>query len=409
MVKILSKLIVTRWRGRILTALLEQGKCRSLNLEQENQGVRPGNIYIGKVKNILKNINAAFIDLGGGQTGFYSLEKNRSHLLAGDPQKKGHALRQGDEILVQVAKEAAKTKDPVLSCYLNFTGRYVVLTVGKPQIGFSAKITDMAWKDQMKKYLLRLKDESFGIIVRTNAQEAGREAVGEEVARLKEQMNQLLSKAVCRTCFSLLDGADPGYVMRMRDTFSGQLETIVTDDPTCFSRMQSYLKENQSSDLARLSFYQDPLLPLIKLYSLETVINEALGKRVWLKSGGYLVIEPTEALTVVDVNTGKYSGKKNAAETILKINLEAAVETARQLSLRNLSGIIIVDFIDMAQEEHNRLLLSRLEAELLKDPIKAVLVEMTKLGLVEITRKKVLRPFHEELSEAKFAIDKPHG
>lgn len=409
MVKTLSKLIVTRWKGRILTARLEQGKCRSLNLEQENQGVRPGNIYIGKVKNILKNINAAFIDLGGGQTGFYSLEKNRSHRFTDDPQKKGHSLKQGDEILVQVAKEAAKTKDPVLSCYLNFAGRYVVLTLGKPQIGFSAKITDMVWKERMKKYLSELKDDSFGIIVRTNAREAGREAVGEEVRLLKERMTHLLTKAVCRTCFSLLDEAEPGYILRLRDTFSGQLEAIVTDDPICFSRIQSYLKENQRGDLNKLSLYQDPLLPLIKLYSLETVINEALGKRVWLKSGGYLVIEPTEALTVVDVNTGKYSGKKNAAETILKINLEAAVETARQLSLRNLSGIIIVDFIDMAQEEHNRLLLSRLETELLKDPVKAVLVEMTKLGLVEITRKKVLRPFHEELSEAKFTIDKQDG
>lgn len=397
--KTLSKLIVTRWNGRILTARLEHGKCRSLNLEKEEPGIRPGNIYIGKVKNIVKNINAAFIDLGGGQTGFYSLEKNRSHLLAGRPFERGRALKPGDEILVQVAKEAAKTKDPVLSCYLNFAGRYVVLTVGKPQIGFSAKLTDTAFKDDLRQYLAPLKDESFGIIVRTNAGEADRELVREEVLRLRDRMTQLFSKAVCRTCFSLLDGAEPGYILRLRDTLSGQLESIVTDDPACFSQMQSYLKENQSSDLNKLSLYQDPLLPLIKLHRLEAAISEASGKRVWLKSGGYLVIEPTEALTVVDVNTGKYSGKKNAGDTILKINLEAAVETARQLSLRNLSGIIIVDFIDMALEEHKKLLLSRLEAELLKDPIKTVLVDMTGLGLVELTRKKVLRPFHEDLVE----------
>lgn len=159
--------------------------------------------------------------------------------------------------------------------------------------------------------------------------------------------------------------------------------------------MRRYLDKNQKADLEKLQFYQDPLLPLIKLYKLEAALEEALERRVWLKSGGYLVIEPTEALTVVDVNTGKYSGKKNAEDTILKINLEAAAGTARQLCLRNLSGIIIVDFIDMAREEHKQQLLTALEEELKKDPVKTVLVDMTKLGLVEITRKKVRKPLHE--------------
>lgn len=399
----MNKLIVTKWRGTILTALTADGKCRSLNLEQEESGSLLGNIYIGKVQNIVKNINAAFVDLGGGKTGYYSLTENRTHLFAGRlpalcPDR---TVKQGDELVVQVARDAVKTKDPVLSSYLNFTGKYAVLTMGKNQVGFSVKIRDEKWKEEVKEYLDALKDERFGVIVRTNAMEAAKETIGNEVLALKGKMEELLAKASCRTCYSVLESAEPSYIAGLRDTYAGSLEAIVTDIPECHKRMKAYLEENQPDDAVKLKFYEDSSVPLIKLYSLEAAMEEASGRRVWLKSGGYLVIEPTEALTVVDVNTGKYTGKKNVDDTILKINLEAAAETARQLCLRNLSGIIIVDFIDMTKEEHKKLLLARLEEELRNDPVKTVLVEMTKLGLVEITRKKVRRPFYEMLKETR--------
>lgn len=399
----MNKLIVTKWRGTILTALTADGKCRSLNLEQEESGSLLGNIYIGKVQNIVKNINAAFVDLGGGKTGYYSLTENRTHLFAGRlpalcPDR---TVTQGDELVVQVARDAVKTKDPVLSSYLNFTGKYAVLTMGKNQVGFSVKIRDEKWKEEVKEYLDALKDERFGVIVRTNAMEAAKETIGNEVLALKGKMEELLAKASCRTCYSVLESAEPSYIAGLRDTYAGSLEAIVTDIPECHKRMKAYLEENQPDDAVKLKFYEDSSVPLIKLYSLEAAMEEASGRRVWLKSGGYLVIEPTEALTVVDVNTGKYTGKKNVDDTILKINLEAAAETARQLCLRNLSGIIIVDFIDMTKEEHKKLLLARLEEELRNDPVKTVLVEMTKLGLVEITRKKVRRPFYEMLKETR--------
>ena len=227
--------------------------------------------------------------------------------------------------------------------------------------------------------------------MRTNAKETTKEVIGGEVLALKQRMDELLAKAENRTCFTLLEGAEPSVILSLRDTYAGSLQSVITDDKICYEEMRRYLDKNQKADLEKLQFYQDPLLPLIKLYKLEAALEEALERRVWLKSGGYLVIEPTEALTVVDVNTGKYSGKKNAEDTILK----AAAETARQLCLRNLSGIIIVDFIDMAREEHKQQLLTALEEELKKDPVKTVLVDMTKLGLVEITRKKVRKPLHE--------------
>lgn len=322
-----------------------------------------------------------------------------SPALAAAGAQEGRVLKQGDEIIVQVIRDAVKTKDPVLSSNLNFTGKYSVVTLGKTQIGFSAKITDPVWKEEVKEYLLALKEETgrngFGVIVRTNAKETTKEVIGEEVLALKQRMDELLAKAENRTCFTLLEGAEPSFILSLRDTYAASLQSVITDDKICYEEMRRYLDKNQKADLEKLQFYQDPLLPLIKLYKLEAALEEALERRVWLKSGGYLVIEPTEALTVVDVNTGKYSGKKNAEDTILKINLEAAAETARQLCLRNLSGIIIVDFIDMAREEHKQQLLTALEGELKKDPVKTVLVDMTKLGLVEITRKKVRKPLHE--------------
>lgn len=424
----MSKLIITRWNNKILTALIVNGKCRSLRLEQKEERSLLGNIYVGKVKNVVKNIGAAFIDLGGTQMGFYSITENKEPIFADDPRlceavqssdsvnlsdslnssnsanpaaffasSVRRQVKPGDELVVQVSKDAVKTKDPVLSCYLNFTGKYTVLTLGKPQIGFSGKIKDASWKEEIRSYLSQFKDDSFGIIVRTNAKEVSKEEAGEELLLLKKRMRELLSKAGCRTCYSVLSGSEPSYVLSLRDSYARDLEKIVTDDKECFEQMKLYLSKNQSGDLEKLELYEDGLLPLIKLYSLESAMEEATKRHVWLKSGGYLVIEPTEALTVIDVNTGKYSGKKNIEDTILKINLEAAVETARQLQLRNISGIIIVDFIDMASQEHKEQLLSLFEKELLKDTVKTVLVEMTKLGLVEITRKKVYKPLYEQM------------
>ncbi len=396
----MTKLIVTEWDGRILTALFEEGRCRSLSLNPKDGQSLVGNIYIGKVKHVVKNIGAAFIDLGNGVTGYYSLSENQAHLFAGAPSgKEKRAVRQGDELIVQVSRDAVKTKDPALTCNLSFTGKYAVLTLGKTQLGFSAKIRDAAWKEAVRARLSEEKQADFGLIVRTSAERAGAEQIIAEIHALRARMEAVLSLAPMRTCFSLLEQAKPPHVQELLDMDVSRLECIVTDSAECFTQMERWMKEEQQEELSRLSFYSDNL-PLVKLYSLESVLKEALGKRVWLKSGGYLVIEPTEALTVVDVNTGKYTGKKNVEDTIFKINTEAAIETARQLRLRNLSGIIIVDFIDMASEENRERLLAILDGELKKDPIKTVLVEMTKLGLVEITRKKVRKPLYEAAGTA---------
>lgn len=395
----MNKLVITRWNGAILTAVIADGVPIQLEIEPEGERSILGNIYIGKVKNIVKNINAAFVDIGNHVTGYLSLESTEVRLSNG--LKPEGRLKAGDEIIVQVERDAVKTKDPVLTGNLNFTGRYCVLTSGKCQIGFSSKITDNGWKKRVKPLIEAHKDEDFGMIVRTNAPEVSDEKLITELEALKQLYRQTVEGAAYRTCYSLLYENPPAYVSGVRDSLHGTLETILTDERDIYDSLLAYLTRSQPWDLEKLAFYEDDLLPLSKLYHIEKALEDSLSKRVWLKSGGYLVIEPTEALTVIDVNTGKYAGKKTLRDTIMKINSEAAVEIGRQLRLRNLSGIIIIDFIDMAEEEDKKRLMEVLTGVVSKDPVKTNVVEITKLNLVEITRKKIRRPLYEQVAQVK--------
>lgn len=400
--KTLNKIIITKTDSGILTASVSGSRVTQLNLERET-GSLLGNIYIGKVKNVSKNISAAFVDLGGGQMSYYSLTENPRHLLASCPWEGSRlaAPRPGDELIVQVSRDAVKTKDPVVTSNISFTGRYCVVTWGRCQIGFSSKITDGDWKARMRKLLEDEKDSEFGIIVRTNARSASEAAVLQELNELKAQYRKLLSEAPHRTCYTCLYDAVPSYIASLRDTYQDFMEEIVTDDQEIFLKIQKYLDTYQPENKGLARLYQDSLLPLKKLYSLEKAVAEALQKKVWLKSGGYLVIEPTEAMTVIDVNSGKYAGKKNFRDTIRKINLEAAAEIACQLRLRNLSGIIIVDFIDMDRPEDQEELMTVLTDWCGRDPVKTTVVDMTRLGLVEITRKKIRKPFREQMEKGE--------
>ena len=390
----MNKLVITRWNGRLLTAQFAGKDAVELGLEEESSIL--GNIYIGKVKNIVKNLNSAFVDFANDRTGYYSLTDNPVSLFSD-----GHSgpIKCGDEIIVQVAKEAVKTKDPVLTGNLNFTGKYAVLTAGKTQIGFSSKIGDRSWKDSLRPELEALTGGRAGVIVRTNAYQQ-EERLLKEVAVLMETYERVTETAQYRTCYSLLYQAEPEYLKSFLSCPAGSVEEIVTDDPDVYRNLEARFQLAGPEDGCKLRFYEDSMLSLTKLYSLETVMEQACQKRVWLKSGGYLVIEYTEAMVVIDVNTGKYSGKKNLADTIRMINLEAAREISRQMRLRNLSGIIMVDFIDMKEDADKELLLETLRALALKDPVKTNVVDMTALNLVEITRKKEKKPLWEQLHKA---------
>ncbi len=395
----MNKLILTEWKDSVLSALWTDGRISRLSLDGREEPSMVGRIYVGKVKNVVKNINAAFVEFQGGVIGYYSLTENREHLYTSKAPS-ADTPKPGDELIVQVEKDAVKTKAPVLTGRLSFPGKYTVLTMGKSGIGFSLKITDREWKKQLKEGLQEAVPEGCGLIVRTNAYEASAEELPEEIALLEEKRRDILEKARCRTCGSRLDEAPPAYIAAIRDLNSGELEEIVTDIPEIFRQAEEYLRTFQPEDGKKLRLYSDRLLPLSKLYSLESALESALQKQVWLKSGGYLVIEPTEALTVIDVNTGKYSGKKNRKETIRTINLEAAEEIGRQMILRNLSGIILIDFIDMEEEESREELTEKMTEICRKDPVKTTVVDMTALNLMEVTRKKKKKPLYETVKNS---------
>ena len=389
------KLVITREKEGVLTSVWEDGRAVELRLEKDQEQVSIGDIYVGKVKKIVKNIQAAFIEIQPGLECYYSIAQNPSPIFT---KKAGsREITVGDELLVQISKERSKTKVPTVTSCLGFTGKYVVLTWAKCGVGVSGKIPGEE-REAFRGLLAPLQNSRYGFIVRTNARGARPEEILDEAQRLILRCKELIDKSRYRTCHTRVSKTPPAFLESVRNAYQDGLVEIVTDDGDVYQELKTYLTEEQPKDLSLLRFYQDELLTLGNLYGIRSVLEEALKPKVWLGSGAYLIIQPTEALTVIDVNTGKYSEKKKDSQaTFLKINLEAAKEAARQLRLRNLSGIVIIDFINLERKEDQQKLLDFLAACLKQDPVTTVLVDMTPLNLVEITRKKVHRPLYEQL------------
>ncbi len=393
-----TTLLITRlqWNSRtyIATALYQDKKILELHLEPDGQQSILGNIYVGRVKNIVKNLNAAFIEIAPGIPCYYPLEELKQPLYV----KKINSPRlvQGDELVVQIAQESSKSKPPKVTTNLNLTGNYLVLTSENTTLGISRKL-DEKKRQELKQDLTFEENSDYGIIVRTNAAFASRQEILKEYQKLKEEFIHLKKTAPCRTTFSCLKESTPEYLHILQGLNRSLLEKVITDDPELFEKTALYLKHMQPEEKEKLTFYEDNLLSLNKLYHLDIRLKEALQEKVWLKSGGYLIIQPTEALTVVDVNSGKSISGKQAQEHYLKINLEAAEELAHQLRLRNLSGIIIIDFIDMKSTQSQELLMQTLRSAVRSDSVPVQVVDRTKLNLVEITRKKVKKSLAEQV------------
>lgn len=386
------KLVIARLHTQIVTAVMEDDTAAELHISDETtEQYRVGSIYIGKVKNIVHNIAAAFIEIAPGVECYYDMTKNPSPIFTRKIGKKPLCI--GDELLVQIEREAVKTKAPTVTGNLNFTGKYTVVTSGVKKIGISSKLSQEQ-RFAVRQAVAGLQAEDYGFIVRTNAKDVPLGIVKEELRRLTEEYRLLVRIAPSRTPFSCLREAPASFLSDIRDIYQEGLTEIITEEPL-FPMVEAYLRAEQPEDLGKLTCYQDNTLPLCKLYALESVLRHALAERVWLKSGGYLVIQPTEALTVIDVNTGKCVSKKKDERGTLKLNLEAAREAARQIRLRNLSGIILIDFVNMNTQEATEELLHTLGNYLKQDPVQTVLVDITPLQLVEITRKKVRKPLCE--------------
>lgn len=395
-----QKIVLTVCKGRRLAALFENEKLVELYYgPAEKQTGQLGEIYIGKVKKILPNGKGAFVDIGEGRECYYSLEEKYAPIFTRKFGKK--ECNVGDELIVQIQKEALKTKQPQVSGNLNFTGKYVVLTSGNQTVGVSTKLSRKRreeilnwWKSQGSCY-----EESFGIIFRTNAGDATYEQLENDISRLYRSYLKVVQYGKMRTCFTCLKQAEDTVFSVLRNVRREKLEEIVVDavceEGRLHEEVKAFLETEQPEDLALLRAYTDATYPLEKCYSLEYETELALQERVWLKSGAYLVIQPTEALTVIDVNSGKNQKKEHA---LWEVNCEAAKEAARQIRLRNLSGIILIDFINMEKIEEKEQLMSLLQKEMNLDTNPGNVVDMTRLQLVEITRKKIQKTLAESLT-----------
>lgn len=361
--------------------LFEDKKAVELRLERSDGNSILGNIYVGQVENLVKNINAAFIRIAPDCLCYYD-QKIPVH--------------PGKPLVVQVSKDTVNRKNPCVTTNLSFTGKYLVLTSENRILGFSSKLPKDV-RPAIRKWLEPLLDGSYGVVVRTNAAYAQKNDILNEFAFLKKRLLHVRDAGEHRTAYTLLDEALPFYIEAIRDVYSDDLNRIVTDEKECYDKINSYLESYQTADLDKLELYDDKLLALNKLFSIETVLDKALKEQVWLPSGGFLVIQQTEAFVSIDVNSGRYVSKKNAQESYRKVNLEAAQEIARQLRLRNLAGIILVDFINLESEDHRQELLNVFQKHCRKDPIKTKVIDMTPLNIVEVTRQRSRKALREEL------------
>lgn len=384
----MRKLVVTHYENKILQATIHEGKVTDLNLSEYATVL--GNIYVGKVTNIVDNINACFIDYGDKLPCYYSLDDNDIIYADGRDHSK---LRIGDEVVVQISRDAVKTKNPVGSSELTLRGDYSVVHTGS-QIGVSGKINSKKLRDDLKKLARETLPESMGCIIRTNAADTDPDIIKKELNDLAGRLAQILRAATTRKCFSCLFRNPPEYIENITLIGSQKIDEFVTDDPDIFNAFREYSDKKELSDINAV-LYSDDSCPLSAIYNLKKEVEGALKERVWLKSGAYLIIQQTEAMVVVDVNTGKSVSGKDMAQHMLKVNTEAAIETCRQLRLRNLSGIIVIDFINMKNPDDIYKIRDVLIKELSDDPIPAKYVDITKLGLIELTRKKLKRPLHE--------------
>ena len=384
--------ILSKYEEKPFLGILEGNQLTELSFLQEDENAILGNIYIGKVKNIVQNLNAAFVEVKKDVLCFLSLKDNPEPFYTNP--KKNSKIAEGDEILVQVSQMDVKTKNPMCTSKISIAGKYAAFTYQKSGIGVSSKLPKDEKVQELRALAEKYLDDYYSIVLRTNSYYAEISEVEKELAELKEELEEVLKKAKTRSVYSLLRKDDSEVIKSIKDLKKTDDVEIVTDLKKYYDEIQTFIEKN--SGCIDLKFYEDENLSLVSLYSLTTQIGNALKKRVWLKSGAYLVIEQTEAMVVIDVNTGKALNKKKREEHFYQVNVEAALEIARQLRLRNLSGIIIVDFIDMESEENTRKLLNVFEDALNKDRIKTTLVDITKLHLVEVTRKKIKKSLQEQ-------------
>ncbi len=384
-------ILVNATKEETRMALLEQGELTEIAVERLNCGNIVGNIYKGKIKNVLPGMQAAFIDIGADKNAYLYIGdlagragKNRSH--------RHKTLTVGQDIMVQISKDALGSKGPRATTRLTLPGRYVVFMPTVEYTGISHRVESDAERRRLKNLAEKIRPPGTGLVIRTVAEGRNEKDISRDVKYLDGLWNSLLARFKRAAAPTLLY-RDVELVIRIvRDYLTDEVNKFVLDNREAYGRVVDLLQYTSPELVKRVELYEGPE-DIFTFYGLEEELYKLEQRQIWLKCGGYLIIDKTEALTVIDVNTGKFVGRTNLADTVFQTNREAAVEIARQLRLRDIGGIIIVDFIDMDKEEHRQKVLEVLEAKLKQDRTKSAVLGLTKLGLVEITRKKARQNF----------------
>ncbi|MCI5510298.1 MAG: ribonuclease E/G [Eubacterium sp.] len=389
------------WKGHPchVTAIEENQHLLELRVSSPKKESLLGSIHVGKVQKVLPNIQGAFIEIENRLPCFYHLAKNQKPIYVRNHKTSGE-LKPGDELLVQVTQEALKTKAPCVSSNLSFPGNYLVVTTENHLIGVSGKISRER-REELKQLVDAAVDahRDFGVIVRTNAQEADNVTILAELQELIRKMRDTLHRGSYSPCFTRITARTNEIDSILKNLYWDDMEKIVTDQEDIYRQAVAYRDSLVPKPACEIALYQDSLLPLYKLYRLEHGLEQALSEKVWLRSGGFLVIQQTEAFVAIDVNSGKNMSKKLAQKEYKKVNEEAAKEIARQLRLRNLYGMILIDFINMKLEEDRAELLHLMRQLVKNDRITTTAVDVTALGIMELTRKKEEKSLREQVLE----------
>lgn len=395
------ELLMRAEQDEVTAAVVEDGKLVELYLERDSDRRVVGNIYKGVVKNILPGMQAAFVDIGLEKNAFLYVDdiwqgkedasREGAYLRKEDvrPPIQG-LLKEGQELMVQITKEAAGTKGARITAHITLPGHYLVLMPTSDHSAISRRIQDQDERKRLGELAEEIKPDTMGLIIRTIGEGAAREDL---IADL-EQLLLIWEEVTKRFHNGSANGVifkDMGLCQRiLRDVFSAEINRLMVSSRALYNEILEYL-ELMEPRLKQKVFICN-MEELFEKYAIPQEMAAALDRKVWMKNGSYLIFDRTEALTVVDVNTGKYVGSTDLADTILRTNMEAAREIARQLRIRNIGGMIIIDFIDMDADSHKQKVLDVLVDELSRDRVKTRIMGFTALGLVEITRKKVRQP-----------------
>ena len=406
-----TQLIINSLFNETRIAVLEKSRLSELFIERKSNSSMVGNIYKGKVEKIIPGMQAAFVGIGDSRSGFLSAEdvyeESLSELFLEEEEttkasRKNHqpiqdVLRQGQEVMVQVTKEPTGNKGPKLTSHVGIPGKYLVLLPGSDSINVSRKIKD---RKRRKKFseIMQDKPDDMGFIVRTAC-------VGADEKNIKTEMRVLVRKWR-RIKKKYEDSKNPGVIHEeadtcirvVRDLMGNGLKKIVVDSPKAYGQISKYFSDKIEKDDFKVDMY-DKNEPIFDRYGIESQIEKMYRKKVWMKSGGSLIIDEAEGLTVIDVNSGKLVGEEFHKETIMKTNEEAAVEAARQIKLRNLVGIIVIDFIDMQAIKSRRRIESLFAAEMKKDKARATIQKISSFSVLQLTRRRVRESILSNLTE----------